>query len=41
MKYGKDFATTDVAKIYTVYEAELKKLNLVVYICGNSIDAGV
>lgn len=32
-KYGNEFKTKDIATIYTLYEAELKKLNLVV--CKN------
>lgn len=33
--YGADFKTKDIAKIHKLYEAELKKLNLVV--CKNKI----
>lgn len=33
--YGAEFKTKDIAKLFTLYEAELKKLNLVV--CNNKI----
>lgn len=31
-KYGSDFKTKDIATLYTRYEAELKRLNMVVRI---------
>jgi hypothetical protein len=32
-RYGSDFKTRDIAILYTLYEEELEKLNLVVSVC--------